>query len=671
MRHIFYSRFDGSEVGFELDADAVLAEMNDDLLYHGDVNAALRRLLNHGLDDRQGRHIAGLSELMERLRSERRRLRESFDLGGVYSEIAEQLEAVVRLERAGLDGLSEQAASSGDERRQQVTEEHVARKSAELGMLPSDLAGKVRALQGYEFVSSEARQAFEELMERLRQEVLRSHLDSAESAVGKMGPAERQRLRDALDRLNQMIEQRRRNEALEPGFEQFMNEFGELFPGNAQSLEELLDQLARTMAATSSMLASMTPGQRSQLQSLMGELLSDMDLSWQIDRLGANLRSMLPETGWDRPTLFSGTEAPGLKEASDLFSRLSELEQLEQLLSSAPQPGALAEVDLERVAQLLGPEASASLSELQALSRRLEQAGLVANRKGRLELTPRGLRHIGERALGELFGRLQEDRLGGHPLALSGIGHERTEDTKAYEHGDPFNLSIERTIRNALRRQSGSRSVSFPLRLSPEDFEVEQTEQLTSCATVLLVDLSLSMPMRDNFLAAKKVAMALSALISSQFPRDYLGIVGFSELAREIRPQELPEVSWDFVYGTNMQHALLLARKLLRRQQGTKQIVMITDGEPTAHLIEGGEVFFNYPPVRATVDATLTEVLRCTREGIRLNTFALDATGHLRRFVEKLSQLNGGRAFFTTPETLGNYLLVDFIEHRRTVRRSA
>jgi uncharacterized protein with von Willebrand factor type A (vWA) domain len=289
------------------------------------------------------------------------------------------------------------------------------------------------------------------------------------------------------------------------------------------------------------------------------------------------------------------------------------------------------------------------------------------------------LRHIGQRALRELFSRLAKDRLGGHELALTGTGHERSELTRAYEFGDPFNLHIERTLRNAIRRDAqrsaeggaaaAKAAVRFPVRLQPDDFEIEQTEHMTSVATVLLLDLSLSMPMRDNFLAAKKVAMAMHSLISSQFPRDYLGIVGFSEIAREIRADQLPEVSWDFVYGTNMQHALLLARRLLARQPGTRQIVMITDGEPTAHLMEDGEVFFNYPPVRATVDATLQEVLRCTREGIRLNTFALDATGHLRDFVEKITQLNGGRAFFTTPENLGDYVLVDFIEHRRSTGR--
>jgi uncharacterized protein with von Willebrand factor type A (vWA) domain len=177
------------------------------------------------------------------------------------------------------------------------------------------------------------------------------------------------------------------------------------------------------------------------------------------------------------------------------------------------------------------------------------------------------------------------------------------------------------------------------------------------------------MPMRDNFLAAKKVAMALHSLISSQFPRDFLGIVGFSEVARELKPQQLPEVSWDFVYGTNMQHAFLLSRRMLARQTGSKQIIMITDGEPTAHIQANGDVFFNYPPVRETVDATLKEVARCTRDGIRINTFMLDATSYLRDFVERLTQLNRGRAFFTTPETLGNYVLVDFIEQRRAMQQ--
>jgi uncharacterized protein with von Willebrand factor type A (vWA) domain len=681
LRGYRYSRWDGSQQGFDIDADAILAEINDDLLYHGDVNAALRRMMQQGFSDRDGRRIAGLRELMERLRERRNAEREQYDLGGVYSEIAKELEDIVRTERQALDELEAEAAESGDDRRKEVTAEAVGERRATLGLLPDDLAGKVRSLGRYSFVSSEARERFEDLTERLRQEVVQSYLDQAAGAISGMGAEERDRLRRAIDGLNTMMEQRAAGEPLDPSFEQFMSEFGDFFPGDPQDLDELLEQLAQRMAATSAMLASMTAGQRAQLQGLMDELLGDMDLSWQMNRLAGNLREMFPEAPWDRRVSFSGADAPGLAEASDIFSRIADLDQLEQMLSGAPQPGALAEVDLDRARELLGEDSAASLAELQRLAKRLEDAGLVEQREGRLELTPRGLRHIGQRALRELFSRLAKDRLGGHELALTGTGHERSELTRAYEFGDPFNLHIERTLRNAIRREadrsadapegSARAAARFPVRLRPDDFEIEQTEHLTSVATVLLLDLSLSMPMRDNFLAAKKVAMAMHSLISSQFPRDYLGIVGFSEIAREIRADQLPEVSWDFVYGTNMQHALLLARRLLARQPGTRQIVMITDGEPTAHLMEDGEVFFNYPPVRATVDATLQEVLRCTREGIRLNTFALDATGHLREFVEKITQLNGGRAFFTTPESLGDYVLVDFIEHRRSTGRSS
>jgi len=265
-----------------------------------------------------------------------------------------------------------------------------------------------------------------------------------------------------------------------------------------------------------------------------------------------------------------------------------------------------------------------------------------------------------------LFGRLERDALGQHRIERIGAGHERAHETKAYEYGDPFHLDLQGTLRNTLRRQGGG----LPLVLHPDDFEIDQTEQMTRSSTVLMVDLSLSMPMRDNFLPAKKVAMALHALISSQFPRDYLGLVGFSETARELRHEQLPEVSWDFVYGTNMQHGLVLARRMLARQTGTKQIIMITDGEPTAHIRQDGEVFFSYPPAYETLEVTLREVLRCTRDDIRINTFMLDATGALRGFVEQLTQINKGRAFFTTPETLGEYVLVDFLEHKRSLRRA-
>ncbi|HLT15625.1 MAG TPA: hypothetical protein VK007_02890 [Acidimicrobiales bacterium] len=660
-----YSRWDGTQVGFDLDADAILEEITDDLLYHGDLHAALRRLMQQGFRDREGDDVMGLRDLMERLRQQRQERLQQHDLGGVYQEIAEGLREVMDLERQGLDELAREARESGDPRRQEITDEVVAERNLQLDLMPNDLAGLVRELQQYEFTSTEARERFEQLMEDLREQIAQSYFDQMAGAMQDLTPEAMARMKDMLAELNRLLEMKERGEDTQPAFEEFMQEYGDFFPENPRDLDELLELMARRMAAMQQMLASMSPEQRAQLQSLAEQLLEDMDLRWQMDQLGGHLQQLFPQMGWDRSYDFSGQDPLGFAEAAQMLNELGDLDQLEQMLRNATSPGALAEVDVERARELLGDDAARSLEQLARLAQQLEEAGLINNTEGRLELTPRGLRRIGRNALSDLFSKLARDKLGRHEIERRGIGHERTYDTKPYEFGDPFNLHIERTVRNALRRTGGG----TPVRLTPEDFEIEQTEQVVRSSTVLMLDLSLSMPMRDNFLAAKKVALALHSLISMQFPRDYLGIVGFSEVARAITPEQLPEVSWDFVYGTNMQHGFMLSRQLLARQSGTKQIIMITDGEPTAHLEPGmAAPFFSYPPVQETIDATLREVARCTREGIRINTFMLDATPYLKAFIEKLTQMNRGRAFFTTPETLGDYVLVDFIEQKRAMR---
>jgi len=660
-----YSRWDGTQAGFELDADDILSEITDDLLYHGDLNAALRRMMQSGFRDQNGERLAGMRELMERLRRRRKDELEKYDLGGVYDDIARELREVVDQERQGIDQLEQEARQSGDQRRQEITEQVAQEKRMELDLLPPDLAGQVRELSEYEFTSSEARERFDELMDKLRQQLMQSYFNQMAGAMQDVSPEQMQRMKDMLSALNQMLEQRANGQ--EPDFQSFMDQFGDFFPGNPQNLDELLEQMAEQMAAMQAMLNSMTPEQRAQLQGLAEQLLEDMDLRWQVDQLGEHLRGLFPQMGWDRKYNFSGQDPLGFVEAAQLMDKLGDIDQLENLMRSATSPGALAEVDIDKARDLLGDDGARSLERLAELAKMLEEAGLIEQKEGRYELTPKGMRKIGQNALADLFAKLNQDRLGRHQLERSGVGHERNYETKPYEYGDPFNLQIERTLRNAIRRTGGG----TPIHLHPDDFEVERTETITKSSTVLMLDLSLSMPMRDNFLAAKKVAMALHSLISMQFPRDYLGIVGFSEVARELKPEQLPEVSWDFVYGTNMQHAFLLSRRMLARQTGTKQIIMVTDGEPTAHLLPGGDVFFNYPPVRETVEATLKEVARCTREDIRINTFMLDANSYLRSFVEKLTRMNRGRAFFTTPETLGSYVLVDFIEQKRALRGRA
>jgi uncharacterized protein with von Willebrand factor type A (vWA) domain len=658
-----YSRWDGTQKGFDLDADQVMSEITDDLLYHGDLNAALRRLLQSGFQREDGERLQGLRELMERLRQRRRDALEQHDLGGVYSEIADELREVVNQERAALDDLAREAAESGNQRRQEVTEEVVQQRQMELDLLPPDLAGQVKALQEYEFTSSEARERFEALLDKLREQLMQRFVDQVTGSMQNMSPEDLARMKDMLAELNQMLEQRAAGQ--EPDFAGFMERYGDFFPENPQTLDELLEVMAQRMAAMQAMLNSMTPEQRAQLQSLSEQLLEDLDLRWQVDQLGENLRQAFPDLNWNRSYDFSGQDPLGFADAASLMEEMGDLDQLENLLRNATSPGALAEVDLDKVRDLLGDQSAESLERLAELARLLEEAGLIENREGRFELTAKGMRRIGQNALADLFKRLAQDKMGGHEVERIGLGHERAHDTKPYEFGDPFNLHIERTVRNAVARTGKG----TPVQLVPDDFEVERTENLVRSSTVLMLDLSLSMPMRDNFLPAKKVAMALHSLISTRFPRDYLGIVGFSEVARELTAEQLPEVSWDFVYGTNMQHAFVLSRRMLARQSGTKQIIMITDGEPTAHLQPNGDVYFNYPPVPATVEATMREVARCTKEGIRINTFMLDPNAHLKEFVERLTRFNRGRAFFTTPETLGDYVLVDFIEQKRAMLR--
>jgi len=561
-----YARWDGSQEPDDLSGDRVLSALSDELFEHGDLDQALRRLMQRGFQDPAGRHIAGLRELLERARRRRREL---------------------------------------------------------------------------------AKQAFSRLQESL----------------AAVSPEDLARMREMLSELNSLVARHRAGADVEEDFESFMARYADMVPGNPSSLDELLESMARQLAAGKALLEQMTPEQRAKLAEVMEALLEgDPALAGELSDLAGHLGALSALQGE-----LDGM-ALGLSPAGSVLSELADLAQLEALLAGAPSPGALAEVDIGRARELLGDEDARSLEALSRLARQLRGSGYAEHQQGRLRLTPKGVRRLGEQALADLYTKLAPYRHGQHPLPRPGSGHERSGDTKTYEWGDPFNLNIERTLRNALAR----RGPGAPVELSPADFEVERTEALSRSATVIMLDLSLSMPMRGNFLAAKKMAMALHALISGRFPSDYLGVVGFGRYAREISFRDLPEVSWDYDWGTNIQHGLLLARRLLAHRQGTKQVIMVTDGEPTAHWPPGApEPAFAYPPTQETVDATLAEVARCTREQIRINTFALDATGHLRRFVEQLARLNKGKAFFTTPETLGDYVLADFLEGKQELRRRA
>ena len=653
-----YSRWDGTQKGFDVDADSLFEQINDDLIYHGDVNAALRRLMNQGFRDRNGEQVKGLQEMLKKLREQRKEKLDRFDLGGIYNEIAEELNDIVDEERLGIEQALRDANNSDDPRRRDNAEAAAMDRNFRLDTLPDDLAGKVRELQSYDFASKDAQQRFDNLMDRLREQLMKQTFDNVSESMQNMTPEDMQRMKEMMAALNQMIEKHNRGE--DPGFEEFMEKYGDFFPDNPQSLEELLENLAQQMAAAQQVFNSMTPEQRDQLRQLSEQLLGDMDLANEMQQLSQNMQAMFPQMGWEQGRDFNGSEPANFDQAMDAMKEISDLDAMEQMMRQASTPSQLDEVDLDRVRDLLGDDAAASLERLAQLTKTLKEQGLIEQRDGRLELTPKGMRRIGADALRDLFAKLQKDKAGQHQMERNGSGHDRNFETKQYEYGDPFRIDLQRTIMNALRRETGT-----PVRLQQDDFEIERTEHLTQTSTVLLLDLSMSMELNDRLLPAKKVAIALQSLITSQFPRDYLGIIGFSYTAYPLKPDELIAANCDYYQGTNMHHALTMARKLLARETGTKQIIMVTDGEPTAHVMDNAGIYFNWPPVPATLEATMKEVLRCTKEGITINTFMIDADHGLIRFVEQLTRVNRGRAFFTDSANLGDYVLVDFLEGRR------
>jgi uncharacterized protein with von Willebrand factor type A (vWA) domain len=653
-----YSRWDGTQKGFDVDADSLFEQINDDLIYHGDVNAALRRLMNQGFRDRNGDQVKGLQEMLKKLREQRKEKLDRFDLGGIYNEIAEELNDIVDEERLGIEQALRDANNSDDPRRRDNAEAAAMDRNFRLDTLPDDLAGKVRELQSYDFASKDAQQRFDNLMDRLREQLMKQTFENVSESMRNMTPEDMQRMKEMMAALNEMIEKRNRGE--DPGFEEFMEKYGDFFPDNPQSLDELLENLAQQMAAAQQVFNSMTPEQRDQLRQLSEQLLGDMDLANEMQQLSQNMQAMFPQMGWEQGRDFNGSEPANFEQAMDAMKEISDLDAMEQMMRQASTPSQLDEVDLDRVRDLLGDDAAASLERLAQLTKTLKEQGLIEQRDGRLELTPKGMRRIGADALRDLFAKLQKDKAGQHQMERNGSGHDRNFETKQYEYGDPFRIDLQRTIMNALRRETGT-----PVRLQQDDFEIERTEHLTQTSTVLLLDLSMSMELNDRLLPAKKVAIALQSLITSQFPRDYLGIIGFSYTAYPLKPDELIAAKCDYYQGTNMHHALTMARKLLARETGTKQIIMVTDGEPTAHVMDNAGVYFNWPPVPATLEATMKEVLRCTKEGITINTFMIDADHGLIRFVEQLTRVNRGRAFFTDSANLGDYVLVDFLEGRR------
>ena len=641
-----YSRWDGTQK-IDLDADQLLSAMADDLLSDGDPWRALRRLMQQGARMPEGQRMPGLKDLLERLKRQRQERLNRYDLGSSLEDIKKKLEEVVLTERDGI----KQRTPEGRERRQ---------REQKLDAIPPDPAGRLRDLQNYDFVSPEAKQKFDELLASLRQQMMQPFMQGMQQAMQNMTPQDLARMREMMQDLNRMLRQKADGE--DPDFDAFMAKWGQNFPG-VESLDQLIEQMGRQMAAMQSLMQSLSPEQRQQLDEMMRNLmLQDERLEAQMRQLAMNLSEFLPLDEMARRYPFQGDEEVSMQEAMRLMDELQQMEELEREIRGVRALEDLDKVDRERVERLLGPEAAEDLQKLKDLTKQLEDAGYLEREGDELSLTARAIRKIADKALRDVFAVLKRDRIGGHEMNRRGAGGDQTDETKAYEFGDPFLLDLKETVMNAVER----RGPGTPVRLAPGDFEVYRTELRTQAATVVMLDMSRSMLNNGYFLPAKKVALALSALIRGQFPRDALYIIGFSLYARTFTPEQLPTLSWsEWNIGTNMHAGFALSRQLLGKHKGgNKQILMVTDGEPTAHL-EDGVADFSYPPTPRTFQETLKEVQRCTREGITINTFMLERSSYLVGFVEDMARINHGRAFMSAPDRLGEYVVVDFVRSRR------
>src|SRR5450755_4630451 len=634
------------------DVRGAVDELGDSVLEGTDPASALRDLLRRGMAGHRG-----LDDMLRRVRERQREVRSRGRLDGVLEEVRALLDTAIGQERAELFPDPDDAARM---------------REAELDALSADAAQAIRQLADYEWQSPAARQTFEELKSLLRREVLDSQFRGMKQTLAEPDPDALQRVKDMMATLNSMLAADARGDHQQQDFDDFMAEYGDLFPDSPTNLEELVDSLVRRMSAAQRLLDSLTDDQRDELSGLMSQTLEDTGLAAEMARLADALRSRRPDMdaeSWPRARM-TGQEPLGLGDATSALAELADLAELEDALRQ-DYPGArLDDVDEEAVRRALGRQAVDDMEALRQIERELERQGYLQRTDGRLELTPKAVRRLGETALRRVFADLPEGSHGSHDQRGTGQAGELTGSTRPWRFGDEQPIDAAATVRNALLRGGmtapGVAQRTPRVRLNVRDFEVEETERRATAAVCLLVDLSYSVELRGTWGAAKQTALALHALVRTRYPQDAIQVIGFSNYARELRETDLASLSWDMVQGTNLHHALVLAGRFLdRRPEHNPVVLIITDGEPTAHLRRDGQSWFDWPPSPETLELTLAEVDKMTRRQATMNIFMLADDERLTAFVDEVARRNGGRVLRAAGDSLGEYVVRDFLRTRR------
>jgi uncharacterized protein with von Willebrand factor type A (vWA) domain len=657
-----YIQWDGS-VESTISPQELMDAMSEDILHEGNINLAMQRAFRWGA---QGMNGQGLNDLIDRLRQQRQELLDQFDFGSSLDEVRQRLDEIIDRESATVQDRLDRIAQSQD-----LTAEDKERLSAFLqrrqetvSALPPSTPDRINALKDKEFVDQQAGRDFANLVEQLQQQVMDSLFGNLMGSMPQAGDGSAEQMAEFLKDLNEAFEQER--QGIQPDMDRLNNKWAQQLGGRAENMNEIRDRLRQRMQAAQALMSLLTLEQRQQLQQVMQLAMQDSGLAEQFQQLQANLGPVSTPQISQSP--YHGDQDIPLDMAMQVLERVSQMDQMEHQLRSIHRPEDIRGLDQELIDSVLNDTDQEWLDEWSNMQDRLIDEGFLKKGARGLELTPRAVRRIGEKALEAIYSSLKNQGVGEHDVQRQGAAGELVETSRPWQFGDPFVLDLPRTVMNAV----SSRGPGTPVRLDPSHFEVQDREARTSTATVLLIDMSRSMIHNGCWDAAKRSALALDTLIRSKYPRDMLELIGFSATAHPLRMVDLPTLEWnEYNYGTNLQHALELAREKLRPERGrSRQIIVITDGEPTAH-IHRGEVFFHYPPTRETYEATLREVVRCTREDITINTFLLESNPYMTQFIEDLMRVNRGRVVQASPGHLGDYVLKDFLRGRTSSTRGS
>ncbi|MEZ0356665.1 VWA domain-containing protein [Mycobacterium sp. SA01] len=635
-----------------VDLRDALEQIGQDVMEGTSPRRALSELLRRGT-----KNTKGADRLAAEVNSRRRELLNRNNLDGTLQEIKKLLDDAVLSERKELA-----RALDDDARFQELQIESLS---------PSP-AKAVQELSDYNWRSPEARQKYEQIKDLLGREMLDQRFAGMKQALENATDEDRQAVNEMLDDLNDLLDKHSRGEDSAQDFDDFMRKHGQYFPENPKNVEELLDSLAQRAAAAQRFRNSLTPDQRAELDALAQQAFGSPQLMNALNRLDSHLQAARPGEDWTGSSEFSGDNPLGMGEGAQAMADIAELEQLAEQLSQSYAGATMDDVDLDALARQLGDQAAIDARTLAELERALMNQGFLdRGSDGQWRLSPKAMRQLGQTALRDVAQQLS-GRHGERDTRRAGAAGELTGATRPWAFGDTEPWNVTRTLTNAVLRRAGG-PAEGPLRISVDDVEVSETETRTQSAVALLVDTSFSMVMENRWLPMKQTALALNHLVSTRFRSDALQIIAFGRYARTVTAAELTGLEGVYEQGTNLHHALALAVRHLRRHPNAQPVVLVvTDGEPTAHLEDfdgrGSSVFFDYPPHPRTIAHTVRGFDEVARLGAQVTIFRLGNDPGLARFIDQVARRVEGRVVVPDLDGLGAAVVGDYLRSRRRRR---